>query len=192
MTLSPRYRRYALVGGVALVIGLIINLWPQATPVVVAPAADNIAFQEKKLAKLRDEASTTASREEILKKVTAELATREKGLINAETAPQAQAQLLQIVRDLGRAETPAVEIRSTELIPVRPLGDAYGEAAVAVQVDCRIDQLLNILAGIAARPELVSTSELRINSNNTKDKTIGVRLTISGVVPKKLVPGKHT
>lgn len=192
MTFDPRYRRYAAWTAVSLGLGLIINLWPQSTPAVVAPAGDSVAFAEKRLAKLREDAATAPAREEILKKVQAELATREKGILNAETAAQAQAQLIEIVRDLGRAETPAVEIRSTELIPIEPLGDAYGEAAVAVQINCRIDQLLNIMAGIGARPELISTGGVRITAGNAKDKTLEVRLTVSGVVPRRLVPARHS
>ena len=192
MNLSPTQRRIAVFFVCALLLGLIIDFWPESTPAVVAPAVDSVALAEKKLAKLREDAATVPSREDILRKVTAELAVREKGLITADTAPQAQAQLIQIIRELGRAESPVVEMRSTELPPVRPLGDAYGEASVSVQIECRIDQLLNILAGIAARPELVSTSDLRITAANPKDKTLGVHLTISGVVPRKLVPGKRT
>jgi hypothetical protein len=192
MNLDARQRRIAAFAVIVLAVGLTIYFWPDSTPTVVAPVGDNVALAEKKLAKLREDAATIPAREDILKKVTAELGVRERGLIVADSAPQAQAQLIQIIRGLGRSENPPVEIRSTELIPVRPLGDAYGEASVAVQVDCRIDQLLNILAGIAARPELVSTSDLRITSASVKDKTLGVRLTISGVVPKKLVPGKRT
>jgi len=33
----------------------------------------------------------------------------------------------------------------------------------AVQIECRIDQLINLLAALAARPELISTSDLRIH-----------------------------
>jgi hypothetical protein len=61
---------------------------------------------------------------------------------------------------------------------------------VTVQIECGIDQLVNILVGLAARPELIASNELRITSSNAKDKTIGVRLMVSGVVPRKLVPGK--
>jgi hypothetical protein len=73
---------------------------------------------------------------------------------------------------------------------VRALDDKYGEVLVTVQIDCGIDQLINILVGLSARPELVASNELRVNSANAKDKMIGVRLTVSGVVPRKLVPGK--
>jgi hypothetical protein len=74
--------------------------------------------------------------------------------------------------------------------PVRPLGNDYGEAVVSVTFTARIDQLLNLLADITAQPELVSTQELRVGAPGNKQKTMNVRLTFSGVVPRKLVPEK--
>jgi hypothetical protein len=190
--MDPRHRRMLPVLGGILILGLAIRFWPESssTPAVVAPTADTIALAEKRLAKLRETAATVPAREKILKDAADELAVREKGLITADTAAQAQAQLIQIIRELGRAESPIVEIRNTEGFGIRPLGDAYGEATVSVQLECRIDQLVNILAGIAARKELVSTSDLRINPTNAKEKTILVHLTLAGVVPRKLVPEK--
>jgi hypothetical protein len=138
----------------------------------------------------RSDAATVPAKEDVKKGVAAELAMREKGLIAADTAAQAQAQLIQIVRQLARAETPAIEIRSTELGGLRPLGDAYGQVDVAVQIECRIDQLINLLAALAVRPELISTSDLRITSSNSKEKVVGVRLGVIGVVPRRLVPEK--
>ncbi|HSR05710.1 MAG TPA: GspMb/PilO family protein, partial [Bryobacteraceae bacterium] len=129
-------------------------------------------------------------KENVFKKVSADLAAREKGIIQADTAAQAQAQLIQIVRRLGAAENPAIEIRSTELNPIRPFGDSYGEASVAVQIECRIDQLVNLLAALETQPELVATSDLRVLSSNAKEKTVAVRVTVSGVVPRRLVPEK--
>ncbi|HEV2202445.1 MAG TPA: type II secretion system protein GspM [Bryobacteraceae bacterium] len=191
MNLSPRDRR-ALAGlAVAVILGLVYRFWPASTAsTVVAPAADNVALAEKRLAKLRDTASTAPAKEAILKQVSSDLALRERGLINAATAAQAQAQLIQIVRRIGATENPPVEIRATEIGPVRPLGDAYGEALISVQVECRIDQLINMLAAIPSQPELVASSDLRVMSSNSKDKTVGVRLTLSGVVPRRLVPEK--
>jgi hypothetical protein len=193
MTLEPRHRRALPFVALILAVGIAIRFWPESsTPVVVASTADDLAAAQRRLARLREVAATVPEREEILKKVNAELAAREKGLIVADTAAQAQAQLIQIIRTLGRAENPPVEIRTTEGFGLRPLGDAYGEATVSVQVECRIDQLINMLAGIAARPELVSTSDLRVTSSNAKEKTIGVHLTVAGVVPRKLVPEKRS
>ncbi len=193
MTLSPGFRRALAWTVVSGVISLIWSYWSASSPSSVAVAApvDSVSLAEKQLAKLREAAATVPQKQEILKQVSADLAVREKGIINAETAQQAQAQLIQILRKLGRDENPRVEMRSQEIGAVRPLGDAYGEVLVTVQVDCGIDQLINILVGLAARPELIASNELRITSSNAKDKTIGVRLTVSGVVPRKLVPGKN-
>jgi hypothetical protein len=145
---------------------------------------------EARLARLREIAATVPAKEAVYKKVSADLAAREKGIIAAETAAQAQAQVIQIIRRLGVAENPPIEIRSTELNPIRPFGDKYGEASVAVQIECRIDQLVNLLAALQSQPELVSTSDLRVLSANAKEKTVAARLTVAGVVPRRLVPEK--
>ena len=93
-----------------------------------------------------------------------------------------------MARRLGLAESPAVELRSTEIGPVTPLGDSYGAATVSLQFECGIEQLVNLLSALGSQPELVAPSDLRITSSSPKEKTIGVRLSITGVVPGKLVP----
>jgi hypothetical protein len=192
MTLSPGGRRAISWAAVSLIVPAIWSLWPDSSrpSVAVAAAADSVSLAERQLDKLREAAATVPQRQEILKQVSGELALREKGVINADTAQQAQAQIIQILRKLGHDENPRVEIRSQEMGPVRAIDDKYGEVLVTVSIDCGIDQLINILVGLAARPELVASNELRVNSANAKDKMIGVRLTVSGVVPRKLVPGK--
>jgi len=192
MTLQSRDRRALALLGVAAMLALAYRFWPAgpAPVAVVAPAGDPVALAEKRLAKLRETAATVPAKEDIFKKVSADLAAREKGLIAADTAAQAQAQLIQIIRRLGASETPPVEIRATELGGVRALGNDYGEAVVSVQIDCRIDQLVNILAALPSQRELVTTSDLRVVSSNAKEKTVGVRLTVAGVVPRRLVPEK--
>jgi hypothetical protein len=191
MTLSPSFRRtlaWVVVSGVTT---LIWSYWQSSSPSTVAVAStDSVGVAEKHLAKLREAAATVPQKQEILKQISGDLAVREKGTIIADTAQQAQGQIIQVLRKLGNDEDPKVEIRSQEFGEVRPLGDIYGEVFVSVQVECGIDQLVNIMVGLAARPELIASSELRVTSGNPKSKTIGVRLTVSGVVPRKLVPGK--
>jgi hypothetical protein len=191
MTLSPFYRRVLVLAAILLLLGVAVRFWPEDSAPTAAPVAETVALDEQRLGRLRDIAATVSAKEDILRKAQAELADREKGLIVADTAAQAQAQLIQIVRTLGSAENPAVDIR-TEGFGLRSLGDAYGEASVSVQFECRIDQLVNMLAGLGARSELVSTTDLRVAPTNSKDKTVSVRLTISGVVPRKLVPERHS
>lgn len=193
MTLTPFLRRSLAFGAVSLILGLVIRFWPaDSASAVPAAATDSVPMAEKRLAGLRAIAATVPAREEILKRASADLALRERGLLLADTAAQAQAQLIQIFREVGRAENPPVEIRSTDGFSIRPLGDAYGEASVSFGIECRIDQLMNMLAAIGARPELVSTSQFTVGSVNQKEKTIGVHITVSGVVPRKLVPERHT
>src|SRR5258708_1515288 len=191
MTLQRRDRRALALLAVAAIFGLAYRFWrADAGPAVVAPVGNPVTLAETRLARLRETAATVPAKEEILRKVSADVAVREKGMLTGETAAQAQAQLLQLVRRVGAAENPPVEIRGTELNVIRPLGDAYGEASVSVQIDCRIDQLVNLMAAVQAQPELVATRDLRILSSNAKEKTVAVRLTVSGVVPRRLVPEK--
>lgn len=191
--MTPGGRRAISWSAVSLIVPAIWSLLPDSSSstVAVAASADNVAMAEKQLAKLREAAATVPQKQEILKQVSGDLALREKGIINEDTAAQAQARIVQILRKLGEDENPRVAIRSQEMgAAPRAFGDAYGEVLVTVQIECGIDQLVNMLVGLAARPELVASNELRVTSGNPKDKTIGVRWTVSGVVPKKLVPGK--
>jgi hypothetical protein len=154
----------------------------------VATAAESVPQAERRLEKLRQAVSMVPGKEQLFKQVSGELAAREKGMIAVGTAQEAQALIQQILRQVGSAQ--GIEVRGAEFPPVKPLGSEYGEAPVSVAFDCAIEQLVNFLAAIGARPELLATTEIRVFSNNPKDKHIGVRLTVSGVVPKKLIPEK--
>src|SRR5262249_38176088 len=113
----------------------------------------------------------------------------ERRVLQADTAAQAQAQLLQIVRRVAQSQNPVVEVRGSEFGAVKALGD-YGEAPVSINVECGIEQLLNILSELTAQQELIAVNELRIYSANAKQKTNNVRLMVTAVVPKRLVPEK--
>ena len=190
MSVTERDRRaLLLLGGCAILFGA-IYFWPQQDPAadVVAPAADSIPAAERRLARLRDLAATLPAREKVLEEAKKELAVREKGLFRAPTAPQSAAEILQQVRKLARAQSPAIEIQQTDLGAVDPLGKDYGESTVTVNFNCRIVQLLNLLADISAQPELIATRDLSVRAGDPKQKTMAVRLTVGGVVGRQLVP----
>jgi hypothetical protein len=192
LTLSPRDRRALSWLGVSALLSLVVYFWPDSAgaPTVVATNSDPSAVAAR-LGKLRATAATVPAKNDVLNKVSGDLALREKGLLKADTVPQAQAQLMQIIRRTMQAERPPLEIRSTELNGIKPVGDGnYGEVSVAIQMDCKIDQLVNFLASLPAQPELIATSDLRIISSNAREKTVNVRVTISGVVAQKLIPQK--
>ncbi|MCU1336216.1 MAG: hypothetical protein JWO19_1797 [Bryobacterales bacterium] len=191
--LEPRERKAVMALGAALaltVVVLIYEFWPSSSTVVAEASAQTVPQMEQRLARVRELAAAVPGKQEILKKVAADLETREKGLIRAETAQQAQAQVITILRGLGASEAPPIEIRATELGAIAPFGDDYGAVNVSIQVECRIEQLLNFLAALAARPELIATRDLRVVAGDPKQKLLNVRITVAGIVPKNLVPQK--
>jgi len=187
--LSERDRRALVVLGV-VAAGLLV--YYLATRSSGAPAADvpqeTSSAAEKRLATLRDKAATVPGKEAVLKEAAAELARREKGLIPGDTAPQAQAQLLQVVSRVARKQNPPLEIGQVDFSQPRRYGGAYGEVSVAVSMTCRIEQLVNMISDLTAQPELVATSEIRIGPAHATQKTMQVRMTVSGLVPRRLVP----
>ena len=192
-SLEPREKKAVMALAVTLgltVVVLAYEFWPASSAAVAETSAQSVPQMEQRLARVREIAAAAPGKQEILKKVAADLETREKGLIHAETAQQAQAQVITILRGLGASEAPPIEIRATELGAIAPFGDDYGAVNVSIQVECRIEQLLNFLAALAARPELIATRDLRVAAADPKQKTLNVRITVAGIVPKSLVPQK--
>lgn len=153
--------------------------------------ADSIPSAERRLARVRQLAAGVSGRQEVFQQVSSELAEREKGVIQADTAAQAQAQLLNVIKRVAKAQTPPLEFGTVELgQQVARLGEDYGEVQVSVPFSCHIDELLNFLADLTKQPEALATNEMRVSAGDAKQKTILVRLTIAGVVPKRLAPQK--
>jgi hypothetical protein len=190
MTLSPRDRRALIVlaAGLALAGILRFAFSGGSASAAASVASDNVELAQQRLARLRQIAATVPAREATLKQAAADLADRERGgIIQADTAAQGQAALLEIARRLGKNEE--IDVRGGDLGAPKEIGD-YGLVYATVTFECRIEQLVNFLADLAHEPELIVPSEERITAANPKEKTMGVRLVLAGVVAKKLVPEK--
>jgi hypothetical protein len=188
MTLGNFDRRQAalLVIGLATIAILRFVVFADHIPQVVGAEA-SVPLVEKRLQKLRETVATLSSREAMLKQAGVELSTRESGIIQADTAAQAQAQLLDTVRRL--AGNNGFDARGAEQLgEARPLGADYGEVSVTVPFTCGIEQLINFLAALANEPLILATNEIHITGGSDKKKNLQVRLSLSGVVPKKLLP----
>lgn len=188
MNPAERNKRALIVLVVALLLGAALEygLPDSSTAAGVAPAADPVAAQMR-LNRLREIAATAPLREAAMKQATADLTDREHGIIQAETAAQAQAALLEIASRLGKAEQ--LDVRGGDFSAPRPFGE-YGLVYATISFECHIEQLVNFLADLAKEPQLVVPAEERISAGNAKDKTMVVRIVLAGVVPKKLVPEK--
>ncbi|MSV32149.1 MAG: hypothetical protein EXQ57_06470 [Bryobacterales bacterium] len=190
MNMSERDQKALKYLGGALLLAGAIYFWPAGAAVETAAAANGSEVLEKRLSNSRALLLQVPDKQAVLKQAQADLGVREKGLLVADTAAQAQAQLFQILRRVGRAQGPPIEVRATEIGQARLFGEDYGEVSVAVSFECGIEQLVNLLADLGAQPELLATSEIRVGQAAGAQKVIPVRLTISGIVPRKLIPEK--
>jgi hypothetical protein len=180
-----------LLGAAAIVCVVLWIALPAQRQTDVVTFVDTIPAAAKRLSGVRQSAATFPAEERSQQAAAAQLAAREKGMLQADTPAQAQAQLIQIMRRLAAAQEPPIDVRSAEVGKTQPLGDSYGEVTVPVSFVCRIDQLVNLLADVTAQPELLAAGGLRITAGDAKDKVVNVRLTLSAVVPRKLVPEKR-
>jgi hypothetical protein len=190
MTLQPRDRRALLILGGAAVFSLVFYFWPMgdAGVEIVSASPSSIPQAEQRLARLRQSVAGVPARQNVLDQVAAQVREREKALLPGETAAQAQATLLKTVQRLARAQAPPIDLGQVDMGPIRRLGKDYGETLVSVSMNCRIEQLVNLLADISAQPELIATHDLRVSVADSTQKTINVRLTVSGVIARTLVP----
>lgn len=194
MTVSDRDRRALMIWGAAMVLGGIYYWFSNSTSSSSGGGAkagvpvESIDRTEKRLGALRKQAATLPGKQAVLKQVSGELAEREKKLVPGDTAEQAQAQLLQIVKRVAQQQSPALEVGQVELGRPRTFGSAYGQVSVSITTTCRIEQLVNFLAALSAQPELVATEEIRFGASQPKQKTMPIRVTISGLVAQRLVP----
>jgi hypothetical protein len=194
MTLTDRDRRALVILGVALVVGGLLYWYSNSSPssssgsAKLAAPVDSVDRAQKRLAYLRRQAATLDGKETLLKQASLELAGREKGLIPGDTAEQAQAQLLQIIKRVAQQQTPPLEMGQVELGRPRSYGTSYGRVSVSITLTCRIDELVNFLAALSTQPELTATEEIRFGTSHPKQKTMPVRLTVTGLVARRLVP----
>lgn len=190
MTISARDRRALLVLGVGIAAVLGWRVWDArssaqaAVPAVTLP----IPALEKRLANLRQRAALNPAKAEVREELAKVVEEREKTLLRAETPQQAQAALLAKVRAVLERQDPPIEPRQVDMAPVAAAGEDYGEVAVTVAFNGAIEQLVNVLADIRAMEEAVATRNLAISISNRQKKILSVRVTVSALTPRELVP----
>jgi hypothetical protein len=188
VNLNPRDRRALSILVLAAVLYFGVRPFMTSNTAGTANAINSIPLAESRLASLRVIAAGLPAKEAALKMVETDLDAREKSMVNATTSAQAGARLLEIARKVGSANQ--IEIRGGDLPVPKPFGDAYGEVFAGVSFTCRIDQLVNFFADLSREPDMVAPSEVQMATADPKQKTINVRMVLSGVVPRKMVPEK--
>jgi len=191
MSSLSRSRRLTLFGTAGVMLAAVVVRYGafsgDQTSVVVAH--DSIPVAQQRLEILRRKAALVPGREAVLKQVQAELAQREKGIVQENTAEQARAHLMELLHQTAKANGFDTK-GATQLPEPKALGKDYGQVSVGESFTCGIDQLVNFLSAIANEPEILATDTIFIAPARDKNKDIEVRLTFSGVIPRKLVPEK--
>src|SRR5579864_9366517 len=142
---------------------------------------NSVPLAERRLNSLRQVVAGLPAKEAALKQAQADLDVREKTILAAGTKDQAQAKLLEVARRVGNAN--GIEIRGGDFPTPKYFGDDYGEVFTGVNFTCHIDQFVNFFADLSREPDMLAPSELTMNSADQKNKTLNVRMILSGVVP---------
>ena len=194
MTISERDRRAIKFLAWAIIPSLLFWLWPSrddasAVKPAVTALVNTPAGLEQQLQRLRLKDSHIPEKQDHLKDLQNQLDAREKGLIVADTLPQSQALLAQALRATARQE--GFELRSLIVTPASIYGGEYGQIGIQIGAECQIDQIVNFMADLTRRSELLSTDDIRVNLVNVKTKQLQFSVVVTGLVPKRLVPEKR-
>lgn len=187
-SLSSRDRRaLMLLGGALLVFALLQSdfLLPAGGGGSAATSASIDAVEERLLL-AQVQARQTPLADAEFEAVSKTLATLEIGLLRAETAALAQAEMREIVGELLNAE--GIPMRSSQFGAVRLEGDSYAQVPLIVSFSCGIEKLVNLMAGIANAPQLLSTRQIKVSAERGQTKTIRVEMTVSGYLPVSRTP----
>jgi hypothetical protein len=77
------------------------------------------------------------------------------------------------------AESKGIELGSSELLRTQDLGAGYSLVTGRAQFRCRLDQLVDLLAALAASPKLLSVSGLSVFASPSDPQgRMSVQLTI--------------
>ncbi len=186
--LTERERKLVLALLPALLITAVVYFWTEPSP-AEAPVLDKAAAIDtarQRLERGRATAATLPARQENRKTLEASLAGWEKRLIVADTPAQALVQLNQLFRRVARVQGSSVDIRSIDLGTIQPAGD-YLDVMVNIAFDCQVEGLVNLLADLSAQPEYLTWRDLRIVSNDSKQKRIQVFFTLVGLAPTRIL-----
>lgn len=179
---------YLLAVSAAVALVLRFGVYGDNTAQGVVAASETIPQAEQRLDQLRRISGTVEGKEAVKKQAEAELAVREKGLIQADTEAQARAQLLELTTNIARSN--GIDTHGMDDYRSKPVSGDYGEIWVTVSFTCGIEQLVNFMAALANQPQILATNEIHVSGGHDKKKNVQVRLSVSGVVARKLLPAE--
>ena len=142
---------------------------------------------ERRLNSLRQIAAGLPAKEAVLKQAETELAAREKTIIVSGHQRPGAGQVARSREAHRPGQWNRDPRRRYSLLPKRSA--TLWRSLRRCNFTCRIDQFVNFFADLSREPDMLAPSEIpAMSSQDQKNKTINVRMILSGVVPRKLVP----
>jgi hypothetical protein len=146
------------VGATALFILLNFGVYPlferlDISPEVVQQKEVELRRDKRLLAEAELEKAHLSAASERLKGL-------ETGLLESSSPALANAEWQRLVGQL--ADSKGIELGTSELLRIQDLGAGYSLVTGRVQFRCRLDQLVDFLAALAAFPRLLSVTGLSV------------------------------
>lgn len=174
-----------LLAGLAVILVLRFVVMSGDSTGTVVSAAESIDQAKKRLERIRQVAATVPGKETVMKAETDSVQMLEKGVFKTATESEARAQLLEMVNEV--AKTNGIQTRGMDEYHSKPVSNDYGEVTVSVSFNCDVVQLVNFLAGLASQDQILATNDIHISGGTDKKKILQVRVSVSGLVPRKLL-----
>jgi hypothetical protein len=182
-------RKHVVVLAVIAATMLVWRLVGHLTSTMAGP--ETVAAAEQRVRRLHNIVEGMPGNQRLLERVSSEHSMREDGVLDAPSAPLAYAQLWGILCRVNDTRKPPIEFGGVEFGgKVARLSDEYGEIEITVPFSCRMDQLTALLLELPRQREIIATKRIDISSADEKQKTLNVRLTVSGVVRGDLATAK--
>ena len=114
------------------------------------------------------------------------LAEFESGLLQAESAELAEAEMRQVVGNLLVAE--GITMRASRFGNVELEQDHFAQVPLTVDFDCRVEQFVNWMTTLSNSERLLTTRRIVLRPTNTGTKALRAQVTVSGYLPVSRTP----
>lgn len=180
MTIGKRDRQALQWGGVAMAVWALLRF-------VALPAWDHwqrqraeLPLRETALIKYRQALAAAGQERESAEALRNRLREVEAGLLRSGTPALASAELQDWVREIAARH--AIELRSSEFLAVPASSGDYAQVPLRLQLQCRMEQLVNFLSEVRSGERILAVPQLQIQSAGGPDKLVQVSLTVAGVM----------
>ena len=114
------------------------------------------------------------------------LAEFESGLLQAESAELAKAEMRQVVGNLLVAE--GITMRASRFGNVELEQDYFAQVPLTVDFDCRVEQFVNWMTTLSNSERLLTTRRIVLRPTKTETKAVRAQVTVSGYLPVSRTP----